>query len=107
MLEQSLTSLVGQSLVVPDLAQEMVRKGGNVFPALTQGRQGDLQDVETVEQVLAKASGGDTLRQQAMGGGDDTDIDRDTLVATDRCDPVIFEDPQQLGLHGEVHVANL
>src|SRR5882724_11515918 len=107
MLEQSFASLVGQRLVVPDLAQEMVRKRKNVVPAFAQGRQGDLQDVETVEQVLAKASGGDTLRQQAMGGGDDTDIDRDALVTADRRDPVIFEDAQQLGLHGEVHVADL
>ena len=41
-----------------------------------------------------------------MGGDDDADVDLDGLVAADALDFAFFEDAEELGLHGEGHVAD-
>ena len=42
-----------------------------------------------------------------MGGNDDADVHLDGLIATDTFDFALFEDPQELGLHGQRHIPDL
>ena len=58
-------------------------QGGDVFLALAQRRQPDLERVHAEEQVFAEAPFGDHVLQVAIRRADDADIDVDGLVLAD------------------------
>ena len=86
--------------------EKVLGERDDVGEAVTERRQRDRDDADPVVEVLAEASVADGGRQVAVGGGDDPDVDRDGAAA-DRGHDALLQRAQQLGLHGEIHVADL
>jgi UTP:GlnB (protein PII) uridylyltransferase len=59
-----------------------------------------------MKQVLAELAAADELLQIAMSGYDHSHVHGNRPVATHALDFAFFQDPEQLGLHGERHVAD-
>ena len=57
-------------------------------------------------EIAAKLVLLDEFVEIAVGGDDDAHIDLDGFVAADALDFAFFEDAEQLGLHGQRHVAD-
>src|SRR5262249_45227425 len=57
------------------LREERLGDDEDVVPALAERRQVDVDDVEPVVEVLAEASPADLLLEDAVGRGDDPDVD--------------------------------
>ncbi len=57
-----------------ELLAKVIDKQGNVTDALTQRRQGDLHNFETVVQILPEMILPDSLFKIAVGRGDDPNI---------------------------------
>ena len=55
--------------------EEVLGQRGNVLAAVAQGRQHDLDDVEAIEEILAKAPLADQRREVAVGGRDHAHVD--------------------------------
>ena len=87
--------------------QEVTGQLGNILTALLECGDVDADDVEAVEQILAKLAIGDPLLQILVGGRDDPYIHLHRLVASDSIELAIGQDTQQPGLHIQRHVADL
>src|SRR5450830_1402185 len=74
--------------------------------ALAQRRQGDFQPIEPVVQILAEAAVADPFHQITVRGADNTNIDRLGLDA-DGNHLAVLQYPQQAGLQGQRHIADL
>src|SRR6266481_5812645 len=83
----------------------MFSQRNDVGDALSQRLQFDRNDIETIEQILAEMSGLHPLVEIAMRGGDDPHVYLLRPAADGRYDAFLNR-PQDLGLHGEVHVAD-
>src|SRR5438067_1613972 len=70
-------------------------------------RQGHLDDVDAVIEVLAEASLLDGGLEIAVRRGDDADVDGNLRLAPEGPDPSLLEDAQELRLEPERHVADL
>jgi hypothetical protein len=93
--------------VLGELLQEVDDEERDVLLALAQRRHVQRHHVETVEEVLAKAAGGDLLLERLVRRGDHAHVDLDHLGAADARDDVLLQHAQHLGLGGEAHVADL
>ena len=60
-----------------------------------------------MKQVRAEALFAHQFLQVAVGGHNHARVHRDVLVSADALQLAFFQDAQQLGLHGQGHVANL
>ncbi len=78
----------------------------DVVTAFAQGRQIELDDIETMKQILAKFTGGNRGGDVAIGGGDKTDVHAQFLGAADAGKAAIFQKSQQLGLKGLAHIGD-
>jgi hypothetical protein len=78
-----------------------------VTAALAQRRQAQLDHAQPEQQVLAEGTGGDRRREVAMGGRQHPHVDRHGAAPTERLDHPLLQHPQQLGLRGGRHVADL
>src|SRR5262245_47356904 len=87
--------------------QEMPGQPRDVLAALAQGRQRDLDDAQPVVEVLPEIPRRDLLGKARVGRRENAHVDRHSLAAADALDLSLLEDPQQLGLEGERHVAHL
>ena len=85
----------------------MADQRGNLVAALAQRRDGQRDDVQPVEQVLAEAALLDQLQQVRVGRGDDADVDVDGVRFAERVDLARLEKAQQLGLQVESELADL
>jgi len=74
--------------------------------ALRQGRQGDFDRVQAVEQVGAEAAGLDGFFQVRVGGGDKLDIDGPAGGAADGADRPVVQQAEQDALQLHRHVAD-
>jgi hypothetical protein len=74
---------------------------------VAQRRDVDVEDVEPVVEVLAKAPVADPFLEIAVGGRDDPDVDPQRFVGSQRLDGPLLEHPQQLGLRGQRHLRHL
>ena len=79
-------------------AEEVRRQHGNIFTALAQGRQVNLDGVETEQQILAEAARGNFLCKVCVRGGDHSGIHSPCLRGTDALHLADLEHTQQLGL---------
>ena len=79
------------------MSSRRLRNGGN--------RNRD--DVQAVEEVLAKLAGLDGLLQVLVGGGQHAGVQFEGPCAADAVEFALLQDPQQLGLHGRRHLADL
>ena len=85
----------------------MLCQGADVLRPLPQGRHVHHQHVEPVIEVRPEGFLPHHLRKVAVGGGDDAHIAFDDLVAAQTLDLTVFNDPQQLCLQLQRHLADL
>ena len=85
----------------------MIDEQRDVFQPLAQRGHLDRHHVEPVEEVLAKAAGGDGLGENHVGGGDHAAIGLDRVGSADALESAVLEHAQQLGLHSQGHLADL
>ena len=81
----------------------MLRELDHVGRAIAQRRDFQVHHVEAEQQVFAEACLAHRLRQIAVRGGDDADVDRHRLGAADAVDHPLLDRAQQLGLQAHVH----
>ncbi len=84
----------------------MIDQCGNVCRSLAQRRHIDLDDSKPIEKVFAEVPRRHTLRQIAIRGADDADIDGSWPRFTDRLDLAVLEETQQHRLHPQAHLAD-
>ena len=89
------------------MPQEMVDEQGDVLAPLAQGGDPHPHHVETVEEVLAEAAGGDLVVDVAGGGRQDPDVHLAGLRLADGADLLVLEDAQQLHLKDVRELADL
>ena len=80
---------------------------GDVVPALAQGRDVDVHDVEPVVEILAESSLGYLLLEVAVGGGHDAHVGLYGLLPAHALEFPVLEDAQDLYLHVLVDFAYL
>ena len=91
-----------------ELLDERARQQRDVVLAVTQGRQVDREDVEPIEEVLAKLVRADRLRRHAVRRGDHAHVHLDLrLAAADEAEAAFLQNAEQLGLRVGVHLRNL
>ena len=76
-------------------------------PRSRSGGQVDVDDVEPVVEVLAEAPGADLVLEDAVGRGDDADVDLLGLAVADAEDDALLQRAQQLHLQVERQLADL
>ena len=93
---------VGESL------EEVIDQLGDVFSSLAQRRDDEVNDVEAIEQVLAKVPVGDHRAEVAVGRGNDAHVHpRAGAIRPDLLQLSGLEEPQQQALHPQRHLADL
>lgn len=84
-----------------------MEEGRDIVDPLTERGDAEHDAVETIEEILAEATVGDSLLQFDISSGDDTDV---SLLDNTRADPhilTLLEDAEQLCLSSERKFANL
>src|SRR5262245_14386691 len=89
------------------MANECPRQTRNVVNALAQGRDPDREYVQAIVQVLTEAVVSHRLNQVSMRRGHNAHVDSSRALATKALDDAFLEDPQQLDLDLQRHVADL
>ena len=79
----------------------------DVAGSLTQRSDLQGEDVQTVEEILAEATGLDLRFQIAVGRGEEPEPRRLCACRAERREFALLQHPQQLGLHRERHLADL
>ena len=87
--------------------EEVLDEEGDVVGAIFEVGQVELHDGEAVVEVFAEGAAGDLFAEVAVGGGDDADVDRDDLVATDPFDLAALEGAEEFGLEVGAEFAEL
>jgi len=83
------------------------REQGDVGAALAQRRNAQVDDVETVVEVLTEASLPHQRSQVAVGGRQDTGANGNAMGRPDRTDLLLLQGAQQAGLQVERQLADL
>ena len=86
------------AVVLGVLPQEVRGQQRNVFAAIAQRRQADLDGVQAEEQILAEAALGDFGVEVGIGRGEDADVHAARLRGADALELAGLERAQQLGL---------
>ena len=81
----------------------MLHEQRDVFPAIAQRRQLDLNDIQPIVEILAEAAVLDHLRQIGVGRGDDSHVHFDRLAVADALELALLQHPQQLHLQRHRH----
>ena len=87
--------------------EEVLGQRRNVLAAIAQRRQGHLDHVETVEEILAEAPLADPRREIAVGGGEHAHVDGGGLRRAEPSHLTALERPQQLLLQRGRHLRDL
>lgn len=87
--------------------QEMLREKWNVLPPTTERRQCDLDNIESVKEILSETAGRDLLVKRTSARGDDSNVHRNRPNRTNRSHLSILEDAEEGDLHIRRHVSNL
>ena len=91
----------GQAVFLRHIGQQALAQQGQVFAALAQGGQLHVNDIQAVEQVLAKAPRLHIVGQVAVGGADDAHVHAFFLGGPQGTHAALLDGAQQLGLHGQ------
>jgi hypothetical protein len=83
-----------------------VNQQRDVFAAFPQRRDSDRKHIQPVVEVFAKAPGANHLREVAMGGGDQSDIDMKGSIAPQPFEFVLLNGAQKLGLQLKADVSD-
>ena len=92
-------------LAVP--TEQRVGQEDDVLPALPQRRQLDRHDRQPEVEVLPEAAARDLGLEVLVGRRDDPDVDLDPVPAADPLDLPLLEEPEELDLEREAHLADL
>src|SRR5258708_6662134 len=84
----------------------MMRQQRKIVAALTQGRETQFDKVQAVKQILAEFALLHHFLQVAIGGGDQPNIDIDSLVAAEALKSFFLQHAQQLRLQAQTEVAD-
>jgi len=87
-----------------ELRNEVFTQVRNVPAPLPQGRQCDVDHVQSIVQILAEHSPGHEFGQVPVGRRQDAHIGFHADRAAEGLIPPLLQNPQQLGLHGNGHV---
>src|SRR3990172_4375607 len=91
--------------VVPE---KMSKERGDVLTPLAQRRDGHVNHVEPVIEVLTETLVGNPRDEIAIGGGDDPNVDdRRDATRPHALNLAVFQKPQEQGLHAQAHLADL
>ena len=83
----------------------MLDQAGDVFRTLAQRRHVEMHDLDAIHQVFAERPRRDHLRQIAVGGGNDANIDAGRRrIRADRLNIAVLEEPEQQRLHAQAHL---
>src|SRR5947199_78426 len=85
---------------------EHAGRGKLITPGFAQGRQFDLDDIQTEIQILPDSSRTNGRVQIAVSGSDDTDIDLAAFGGADGLDFALLQRAQELGLQIHGHVSD-
>ena len=85
----------------------MIDQRGNVFAALAQRRDLDVENIQAVVKIRAKFPLLDQLLQVLVGRRDDAEIDLDGLIAAHAHNLALLQNTQQVGLRLQADVADL
>ena len=85
----------------------MLDQQRNVFLALTQRGQFDMEYVQPVEKVGPERALFDHVFEVLVGGGHASEIDFDDLIPADAGDLALLQYAQQIGLRLQADVADL
>ena len=77
-----------------------------VFTALAERWNPNREDLQTVEQILAKASGDGLVLEILVGRREHAHVGADRLVTAQALEFLLLQQPQQLGLRAQRHVAD-
>ena len=89
------------------IAAEKVRgKQRDIFSAIAQRGQMNLDGVDAEEQVLAEVAGLGLFLQERIGGGENSDIDTPRLLVADALQLARLQHTKQLGLLAEGYVGD-
>src|SRR5262247_3671109 len=76
-------------------ADEVLGERQNVFPAIAQRRQVNIDDVQTIEEVFAEIAGPDGALKVGVGRGDDPHVDLARLRVAERGEFALLDHAQQ------------
>ena len=85
----------------------MGHQSGEVIQPLTEGGQGNGEDVEPEEEVLPEGAGGDLVLQPPVGGRDHAHVHPQRILRPDPLQLAGLQRPQQLGLRLGAQVPDL
>ena len=85
----------------------MFDEHGDVRGSITQRRQGDLQDVEAIVEVLSKSPRLDLRSEIPNGRGDHADVDLLRFRVSDLSDLLFLQNPEELDLQAQRQLTNL
>src|SRR6516165_365233 len=85
----------------------MLRQRDNVFPAFAKRRKANLNDIEPVIQIETKLALLDRVGELSVRGGHHADVHLNIAYATQPPEGLLFQNPKQLGLQHDRHLADL
>src|ERR1017187_5940689 len=88
-------------------SQEVLRQDRDVALARPERRDDDVDDVDSVVEILPEAAAGDLGLEVAVGRGDEADIDAERGVGSDGLEASILQDTQELGLRRQWQLTEL
>ena len=88
-------------------ARKCVASSGMSLVRSRSGGQLEVDDVDAIEQVLAKTAGGDSLGENLVGGQDYASIDVECFGAADLLELELLQDAKELDLHAGTGGADL
>src|SRR5258705_2518724 len=89
-----------------DFPDEVRGQERDIVAALAERRQVDRDDVESIEEVLAKNTVGYRLGHVAIGRGDQPHVDLDVARVADAANLPLLNRPQELHLYGLGHLGD-
>ena len=111
MTHHSTQRFIAQRELAPVLSADAVEKmrsqEGNVFAAVAQGRQPQIDHVQAVEQILAETPLLDHGGQIAIGSGHDARLDGNAMRGAHRPHLFLLQRAQELGLQVNRKLADL
>ena len=82
-------------ILLRELIEEEPQQHRNVFTTIAQRRHADVNDVQPVVEILAERLVGDAVDQNAVGRGDDANVDPVlNLIRADALDFTSLEKPE-------------
>src|SRR6266851_2245667 len=89
-----------------ELVQKMPRQDGDVLFAVAQRRYEEGNYVQPIEKVLAEGAARDLLFEVLVCGGQNANVDAQSLAGADRLEALLFQYAQHFRLRAQAHVAD-